>query len=593
MEYNFKVNLGGMIDILSNHLYSSPKVFIRELLQNGTDAISARIKENSQFGGGKISISITKGETIRFRDNGIGLTEEEIHKFLAVIGQSSKRDLGTGQIFEDYIGRFGIGLLSCFMVTDEVTVRTVSEKSPEKLSVWVGKPDGTYTIRTEDLGMTNEDNPLNPPIGTEIIIHAKPGCGGYFEERIVTDLVRYYGLPLPFPVVLLRGETEVAINNLRLGADLMGLGEAIFGEKFISCIPLESKAGLFSGVAYILPYPVAANAEHQHRIYLKNMLLTEDGGRILPKWAFFIKCFLNSSALRPTASRENFYEDEKLKEAREEIAEIISDYLQDMSENNGELLSKIISVHSLAVKSIAVEDPELFGTFIPHLEFQTIFGSMTGDDLLTYDGTIFYTDNINRYRQLAPVFAAQTRLLVNAGYTYDSRLLKILSDCDEDIEIKFIENIDPEDFLNDVSDGDFDRAELLLDVAGDVLDDFDCLVQIKSFYPESLAVFYLAGEGAELYRSIKRIKEQADNIFFDMLGAFELEIEEDDASKATLFFNLNNTLVRRLIAMQDEEKIAVMTKILYVQALMTGHFPLASDDLDMLNDSIMKLMEEY
>ena len=604
MEYNFKVNLGGMIDILSNHLYSSPKVFIRELLQNGTDAISMRAKENSSFKNGKIAITVTENKTVRFRDNGIGLTEEEIHRFLAVIGQSSKRDLSTGQIYEDYIGRFGIGLLSCFMVTDEITVRTRSEKTPDAAHEWVGKPDGTYAIKS--VAADGID------IGTEVIINAKPDCKQYYNEREVSELVRYYGLPLPFPVVLCQQQgdsvTEFVINRLHTqsGANLMDLGKTIFGEEFIDAIPLESATGLFSGVAYILSYPVAANAEHKHRIYLKNMLLTEDGGRILPKWAFFIKCFLNSSLLRPTASRENFYEDEMLKCAREEIAKLISDYLLDISANNSTLLQKIISVHSLAVKSIAVEDEEIFKTFIPHLEFQTIFGIMTGSQLLEHyrNGSkcnalqeicdIFFTDNINRYRQLAPVFAAQMRLLVNAGYTYDAKLLKLLSVHHPDVAIKFVDEINPEEFFDDISNDERENSELLLDIAGEVLAEFDCTVQVKRFSPDSLPVFYLVSENAELFRDIKRIKGEAGDIFLDMLGAFESELEDDEkASYATLYFNANNALVEKLLDMSDEDKIGTMTRILYVQALMTGHFPLSSSDLDMLNDSIMKLMEEY
>jgi len=591
MEYNFKVNLGGMIDILSNHLYSSPKVFIRELLQNGTDAISARQKENPQFKDGKITIHVTEGKTIRFRDNGIGLTEEEIHGFLAVIGQSSKRDLDSGQIYEDYIGRFGIGLLSCFMVTDEITIRTRSGKTPDLAHEWRGKPDGTYEIKS--ISADGAD------IGTEVIINAKADSKEYFCNDEVIKLVRYYGLPLPFPVVLADASTEIVINRLQLNSDLMELGKTIFGEEFIDCIPLESGtnpqragSGLFSGVAYILPYPVAANAEHKHRIYLKNMLLTEDGGRILPKWAFFIKCFLNSSILRPTASRENFYEDESLKEARAKIAELISDYLLDISANNSAMLAKIISVHSLAVKSIAVEDEELFKTFIPHLDFQTIFGTMNGSELSQYDGNIFYADNINKYRQLAPVFAAQMKLLVNAGYTYDAKLLKILSELDENLTIKHIENIEPEDFLDETSKSEQERAAFLLEIADEVLEEFGCASGLKSFEPESLPVFYLVSENAELFRDIKRIKNASDDMFADMFAMFEEEIDEED-SLATLYFNVNNALVQKIMSMDDEDKIATMVQILYVQALLTGHFPVSSDDLTLLNDGIMKLMEEY
>ena len=130
-QFVFKVNLGGMIDILANHLYSTPEVFIRELLQNGIDAISARKKQQSDLRDAHLRIKVDPGRQLVFTDSGAGLTRDEIHQFLAVIGQSSKRDLETGRVYEDYIGRFGIGLLSCFMVSDEILVHTRSVRDPE------------------------------------------------------------------------------------------------------------------------------------------------------------------------------------------------------------------------------------------------------------------------------------------------------------------------------------------------------------------------------------------------------------------------------------------------------------------------------
>lgn len=112
-DYKFKVNLGGMIELLSGHIYSSPNVFVRELLQNCTDAIHARADKDKNFNprSAVVEIEVTENEQILFRDNGTGLDEEEIHRFLSVIGQSSKFDIENGQAQGDYIGRFGIGLL--------------------------------------------------------------------------------------------------------------------------------------------------------------------------------------------------------------------------------------------------------------------------------------------------------------------------------------------------------------------------------------------------------------------------------------------------------------------------------------------------
>ena len=125
--FRFQVNLGGMLDILSNHLYKSPDVFLRELMQNGVDAVTLRKKRQPAWSGGRLTIRLDPGTSLVFQDNGAGLTREEIHQFLAIIGQSSKTVLNPdGSLPEDFIGRFGIGLLSCFMVSDTIVIETQS-----------------------------------------------------------------------------------------------------------------------------------------------------------------------------------------------------------------------------------------------------------------------------------------------------------------------------------------------------------------------------------------------------------------------------------------------------------------------------------
>ena len=124
MSHTFQVDLRGMVDLLSHHLYASPRVYVRELLQNAVDAITAR--RAARAGRARASVRIEPPEvtgdgTLRVHDTGIGLTEEQVHELLATIGRSSKRDeLGFAR--HEFLGQFGIGLLSCFLVADEIRV---------------------------------------------------------------------------------------------------------------------------------------------------------------------------------------------------------------------------------------------------------------------------------------------------------------------------------------------------------------------------------------------------------------------------------------------------------------------------------------
>ena len=125
----FQVDLRGMVDLLSRNLYSGPRVYVRELLQNCVDAISAR-RELDPQAPARISFTI-EGNTLTCADTGIGLTEQEAGTLLSTIGASSKRDeLGLAR--SDFLGQFGIGLLSCFMVSPEIDVRSRSAKRPQR-----------------------------------------------------------------------------------------------------------------------------------------------------------------------------------------------------------------------------------------------------------------------------------------------------------------------------------------------------------------------------------------------------------------------------------------------------------------------------
>ena len=585
-NFRFKVNLGGMIDILANHLYSSPDVFLRELLQNAVDAIRAKELIEENWKEGKIEIDLYEGSTIVFQDNGTGLTEEEMHKFLAVIGQSSKRDLETGAINEEYIGRFGIGMLSCFMVSDEIVVHTNSEKD-NKSWEWRGKPDGTYSIKELTDGCDR---------GTTIYLKCKESCKEYFQQEKIKELVNYYGMLLPYPILLSCNGITTQLNVVNLPwespfinkKEVMDFGEEVFGEQFLDYIPLYSEKGNVKGVAYILPYKVQPNVKNNHRIYLKNMLLTENGANILPDWAFFVKCILNTTKLRPTASREGFYEDEILLSAQEELSECIAKYLASLAKFDERRLAKIIQIHQLAIKSIAVENDELFKIFFDYLSFETTRGEMSGFELRTQIGTVVYTYEVDKFKQMSQVFTAQNRLLINVGYVYELDLIHKLPEF-YDVDIMELNENEIEDVMEEITIDEQEQSFILIKVANLILKKFDCEADIRRYKPAQLPIFYTMDENAKIFRDIKRIKEKSSAMFFEMLDAFAEEIEESTFSK--IYFNVDNPLVQKLMMITDEKKLGVCIEILYVQALLLGRFPLRNNEMEILNTGILKMIE--
>lgn len=576
--YHFQVNLGGMLDVLSNHLYKSPDVFLRELLQNGVDAVTLRQKEQPDWTGGKITITVEPGRRLIFRDNGAGLSEEGIHRFLAVIGQSSKTELVNGRIPEDYIGRFGIGLLSCFMVSDSIVVHT-RPAAGGVAHVWTGLPDGTYTLE-----------PLEEcPVGTAVILTAKPGMEHYFQPRKVAELVRYYGLALPVPVYL-SGDPE-RLNSIPADftgvsrSQLLSFGEWLFEEEFLEAIPIQTPH--ISGVAYVLPYRTAPSAKGRHRIYLKQMLLTERGDTLLPSWAFFLQCFLNTRGLRPTASREDFYEDRALSEAREEFAAAVRRHLARLAEEDPDRLKGIVSVHAEAIKAMAVWDEELFRLFIDYLSFETSEGLMTGAALKRASEAV-WVHSVPKFKQLKPIFMAQGRLLICTGYASDQELIQAMA---ERFGLSFQPLHEEEmfDTLEEVTAAERQRGERLLRAADEVLLPFECQAKLRRFLPADLPVLYAMSDEVQFLRQLQTAQENSSGIFSGALASMLSGVEERPL--ATLYLNLNSPIVRRLVTTADPELLSSMARVLYVQALLAGGHPLRGGELKTMNQALLALLE--
>lgn len=286
---NFQVNLTGLIDLLSNHLYSNPGVFLRELLQNGIDAITARKRLGHNFSP-KIHVETYSNHMISIQDNGIGLTEREMVQFLASIGSTTKKDHLDDA--DDFIGQFGVGLLSCFIVSEEIVLLTRSALEGESLE-WKGKPDGTYQIRKLDYEV---------PIGSTVYLKAKPEYTELFEYYELKQLIEKYGKYLEVHITLLDQGYEEVLNEERIPWRLQGEEAAAFvsdhtGNIPLDIIPLFSSLGGIEGFAALLPYSVNIQEKKRHQVYLKNMLLSDEFSDILPDWAFFVDAFINTTSL--------------------------------------------------------------------------------------------------------------------------------------------------------------------------------------------------------------------------------------------------------------------------------------------------------
>jgi len=591
--FNFRVDLSGIITLLSDNLYSSPRVYLRELLQNGVDAIRARelLDGASEFHRQiAIELSNRPGETpvLMVEDSGVGLNHEELHEFLSTIGRSSKQADLEG-LRTEFIGRFGIGLLSGFMVSEEITVVTRSAKGDSPPLRWVGHIHGEYEV-------TELEDDLAP--GTRVYLKAKPGAEVYFETDYVEKALRDYGLLLRFDIRFRHGGRERLINvaehpwNQHAASaqareeGLLDFGKSVFDEEFHSCFVLESP--LANGVAFLLPRATSSVTTARHRVYVKGMLVSEECEEILPPWAFFVKALVTSDDLALTASRESLRDDEALAQTRAALGEAIKKQLREMAQHEPQKLEWLIGHHLLAIKAMALDDADFLRTFIDWISFRTSLGEMSFRRLRDQD-KVFVAPNLDAFRQVSQLAAGQNTCVVNGGFVYDNELLEAARAA---IPGFHYETIDAHDFFDDFEQLELDeRAEILplLEAANRALEPFGCYCDARKFQPDGLPVAYAINAEAQFLRSSHRAKETANSLFSSVLDSVAVEFEMTASS--SLYFNFNNALVRRLCKNQDTARVRPVIEVLYVQALLLGQHAMTEQELGLLNHSLGTLIE--
>jgi molecular chaperone HtpG len=602
----FQVDLRGIVDLLSHHLYSSPRVFVRELLQNAVDAITARRGLDPAVVG-TVRITAT-GTVVRVRDDGIGLTEEEVHRFLATIGRSSKRIDGdpggfgdAERVLEsgrgDFLGRFGIGLLACFVVADEITVVTRSAAEPQAPAVeWRGAADGRYQVRL----LSADEAPAEP--GTTVTLTPGPGKEFWFQAPRVVELARDYGSLLPYEAVLEdeAGYTyritdtppvwdrEYPFPGTRREA-LAAYCQDTLGFAPLDVLELDIPLLGIKGAAYVLPTAGTAADQGGHRVHLKGMLLSDQARGLLPDWAFFVRCVIDTDALRPTASREALYEDDRMAAVREALGARLRDWLAGLAATDPARLNRLLAVHYLGVKALARFDDDLFALTLPWLPFETTAGRVPLTEFAERHRVVHLTAGDEEFQQVAPIAAAAGLGVVNGGYTYDAELVRklpralpgvVVADLDPDTIAAHLDDVDAAEEL---------AAGPLLAVARRVLDPLDCDVALRAFHPMTIPALLLDGREARHERARADAETQAaavtDDLWADILGALRTA-----GPRARLILNHRSTLVQGLIELDDAELAGTGVEAVYGQALLLSKRPIRATESALLNRAFLGLL---
>ena len=207
-EFEFQAEVGRVMDIIINSLYSNKDVFLRELVSNAADACDkkrflALTESDAPPEPMKLRINTNKDDRLLLiEDNGVGMLKEELKENLGRIARSGTanfvKELGSGEADVSLIGQFGVGFYSAFLVANQVDVYSKSFKKESDGKIWKWSSSGSsYSIKeAEETELFGEQS------GTKIVLHLREEAQEYLDTGKLSDLLKKYSEFITFPIEL-------------------------------------------------------------------------------------------------------------------------------------------------------------------------------------------------------------------------------------------------------------------------------------------------------------------------------------------------------------------------------------------------------
>lgn len=635
----FKAESKRLLDMMINSIYTHKEIFLRELISNASDAIdklyfrsltddSVKLKKKDFF----IRLAADKeNRTLTVRDNGIGMTKEELEKNLGTIAKSGSLDFKNenetgGKV--DVIGQFGVGFYSAFMVASRVTVRSRAFGAQE---AWQWESTGAegYTIEPCD----KED------VGTEVILVVKENEGEEHYDEFLDDwrlagIVKKYSDYIRYPIKMLR-EKSRAIEGT--DKDEEGHYKAPEYETYTedetlnSMVPIwkrdkkkvkdeeyaqfyKDKFGDYSDPARVIQSKTEGTAtfnallfipsrtpynyytkeyEKGLQLYSSGVLIMEKCADLLPDYFSFVKGLVDSEDLSLNISREMLQHDSQLKLIKTTLERKIKNELAAWLKNDREKYEEFFRNFGLQLKMGCYAS---YGMNKELLQDLLLFHSAKENKLVT----------LREYYEAMP--EDQKYIYYAAGESTD-RLAKLPAAervLDKGFDILYLTD-DVDEFMLQMlrSYGDKEKEKEFRNISADDLGiETDAeKEEVKAKNEENKELFEAMKEALDGKVTEVRLSQRLKShpVCLSSSGPLSIEMEkvlnsmpaQQEKVKSEKVLELNGehevfAALKRLFEAGDKEKLAAYSEILYDQALLIEG--LALEDPVAYANNVCKLM---
>ena len=599
---NISVSSENIFPIIKKWLYSDKDIFLRELVSNGCDAVTklkklAGIGEAQVPGDEKYRVDVIinkKDKTLTVKDNGIGMTAEEINKYITQIAFS-----GASDFLEKYkdeenkdggiIGHFGLGFYSAFMPSDSVEIDSLSYQDGAKPAKWFC--DGSMEYELTDGTRTER--------GTTITLHIAPDSEEFLEEYTVRQILNKYCAFLPVEIYLSVEGEEKPEEEKKDGKDektdapkpindtaplwikapkdctdeeykafytkvFMDFNEPLFWIHLNVDFPFNLK-----GILYFpkLNHEFATN-EGQIKLYNNQVFVADNVKEVIPEFLMLLKGVIDCPDLPLNVSRSFLQNDGYVKKISAHITKKVADKLCELFKKEREKYDTYWDDINMFIKYGCIRDEKFYDKVKDVMIYKDLNGKyITLPEYLEGKDSkdVYYVSDEVRQAQYISLFKEQNLDAVILPSMIDNHFISFVEMKEEGVKFKRIDSDISDSLKGDgAKDEEFDKS--LVDTFKAALGKDDLKADVQSLKNEELPAMMLLSEES---RRMQEIYKSYGQQFAGMSGMFN-----DDY---TLVLNRDNKIVKKIPELSDEDKKLVCSHI--YDLAMISNKPLSAEEM--------------
>ncbi len=427
-QNHLSIHSENILPIIKKWLYSDKDIFLRELISNATDALNKTRIVLGSLEDGRINVSIDNAaKTITIADNGIGMTEEEVEKYIAQIAFSGAEEFvakyKTQTEKDPMIGHFGLGFYSAYMVASRVTIDTLSYKPEATAVYWDCDGSSTYTI----------DKGERKTRGTTIVLHVDEQSLEYLEEAKLRELLTRHCHFMPFPIELngkaIGNQEPLWMKNPSECTDSQYLSfyrqlfpldpEPIFWIHLNVDYPFH-----LQGILYFPKIHRRFDAnESTIKLFCNRVFVSDNCKDILPDYLMVLRGAIDSPDIPLNVSRSYLQVDKNVRQLSAHISKKVSDRLNLLYKTDPQKYIEAWPDVEMIVKLGLLQDEKFYERIKESLIWKTNQGNWI---CLPDTKKIFYSASEN-----SPLLACYKEEVLLATTPIDTAVIQFLEDkCD-------------------------------------------------------------------------------------------------------------------------------------------------------------------